>query len=162
MTDTTASKMKEKFWTQLSKSPLVMLELDNLPHSAVPMTAQLDQDAHGAIWFFGSRRGPLARMGPATATFASKDHKLFARFSGVLTQEGSSTILHKLWSNGVSAWFPDGKDSPEVLLMRMDLGEASIWGTEVGALTLTKMLLGVNVEREFKGQHAHTGLGASL
>jgi general stress protein 26 len=160
MTDewTAESKMKEKFWTQLSKSPFVMLELDQVPHSAVPMTAQLDKDAHGAIWFFCSHAAALARLGPATAIFIAKDHKLFARFSGHLTEERSREIVDKHWTNAVSAWFPEGRNSPHILLMRMDLAEASIWDAELGALTLTKMMLGVSVKDEVHGRHVETSL----
>jgi general stress protein 26 len=158
MTATTEPEMKQEFWTQMSASPFVMLELDNAAHSAAPMTAQLDKDAHSAIWFFTSRDGAFARMGPATATFAAKDHALFARFSGRLSEEKSRAVLDKFWTDPVAAWFPEGRDSQRVLLMRMDLGEASIWSAKMGVLAVTKMLLGVNVRDEMKGHHTTTSL----
>jgi general stress protein 26 len=158
MTATTESEIKEQFWNSMSASPFVMLELDNAPHSAAPMTAQLDKDANSAIWFFTARDSALARMGPATATFAAKDHTLFARFSGQLTEEQSRSVLEKHWSNAVAAWFPDGRNSPQVLLMRMELGDASIWSARMGVLTVSKMLLGMNVREEAKIHHAHTSL----
>jgi general stress protein 26 len=158
MTATTESEIKEQFWTSMSASPFVMLELDNAPHSAAPMTAQLDKEAHSALWFFTARDRALAHMGAATATFAAKDHKLFARFSGILTEEKSRSVWEKHWSNAVAAWFPEGKNSPQVLLMRMDLGAASIWSAKMGALAVTKMLLGISVRDEVKGHHTHTSL----
>jgi general stress protein 26 len=97
-------------------------------------------------------------MGPATATFAAKDHTLFARFSGQLIEEQSRSVLEKHWSNAVAAWFPDGKNSPQVLLMRMELGEASLWSAKMGVLAVTKMLLGIDVRDELKGHHANTSL----
>jgi general stress protein 26 len=93
-------------------------------------------------------------MGPATATFVAKDHKLFARFTGHLHEERNRDTFERLWTNPVAAWFPHGKDSPDVLLMRMDLEQVSIWNAEVGALTLTRMLLGLNVRDQMQGQHA--------
>ena len=112
MAATTESEIKEQFWKSMSASPFVMLELDNAPHSAAPMTAQLDKDAHSAIWFFTARDNALAHMGPATATFAAKDHTLFARFSGQLIEEQSRSVLEKHWSSAVAAWFPEGKEFP--------------------------------------------------
>jgi general stress protein 26 len=150
--------MKHEFWTQLNASPFVMLELDEARQRAAPMTAQLDKDAHHAIWFFTSRDGAFARMGPATANFAAKDHTLFARFAGRLSEEKSRAVLEKLWSDAVAAWFPDGKNSPQVLLLRMDLGEASIWNAKMGVMAVTKMLLGIDVRDEMKGHHATTAL----
>jgi general stress protein 26 len=158
MTATAESEMRHEFWTQMSASPFVMLELDNAPHSAAPMTAQLDKDAHSTIWFFTSRAGAFGRMGAATATFVAKDHTLFARFAGRLTEEKRRDILDKFWTDPVAAWFPEGKNSPQVLLLRMELGEASIWDAKMGVLAVTKMLLGIDVRDEMKGHHANTSL----
>jgi general stress protein 26 len=158
MTATDESELKQEFWTQMSASPFVMLELDNAPHSASPMTAQLDEEAHHAIWFFTSRDSAFARMGPATATFVAKNHALFARFSGRLVEEKSRAILDRFWTDAVIAWFPQGKDSPQALLMRMELGEASIWDARMDVLVVTKVVLGMDVRDEMKGHHTDTSL----
>ncbi|MCW1381674.1 pyridoxamine 5'-phosphate oxidase family protein [Novosphingobium sp. KCTC 2891] len=151
-------ELKDKFWKALDASPYVMLQLDKDAESAAPMTAQLDKDAAHAIWFFTSRNNHFAAMGPATATFASKGHDLFARFTGTLVEETSRERLDKEWNNFVEAWFPGGKDDPDLLLMRMDLGKASIWAGEVGALNTVKMALGMDVTDTIKGGFAQTTL----
>jgi general stress protein 26 len=152
------SELKEQFWAHMGDSPIVMLELDHAPHTAAPMTAQLDREADSAIWFFTSRDGPLGRRGAATATFAAKDHTLFTRFAGRLTEEKSRDVLEKLWTNAIAAWFPEGKHSPQVLLLRMDLGKASIWSAKLGVWAWSKMLLGFNVRDGVRGHHTRTSL----
>ena len=77
-------ELRQNFWHELESSSFVMLQRDADPESAAPMTASLDRDAHHAIWFFTGRDNRFAAMGPASATFASKGHDLFARFSGML------------------------------------------------------------------------------
>lgn len=151
-------KMKKDFWKAMSHSPFVMLQLDADADSAAPMTAQLDKDADSAIWFFTYRDNRFAAAGPATATFADKGHDLFARFHGVLTEETSRERLDKQWSKQVEAWFPEGKDDPRLLMLRMDLGDASIWSAELGALATAKMLLGVDVTKDVKGNKLETSL----
>ncbi|WP_239806823.1 pyridoxamine 5'-phosphate oxidase family protein [Croceicoccus hydrothermalis] len=153
-----ADELKHEFWEKMAKSPFVMLQLDADPDSAAPMTAQLDKHADSAIWFFTYRDNRFATMGPATATFASKDHELFARFHGVLSEETSRERLEKEWSNSVEAWFPNGKDDPNLLMMRMDLGDASIWSGELGAITTAKMMLGMDITDDTKGGKAETAL----
>ena len=69
----------------------------------------------------------LAAGGPATCTFAGKDHDLFARFQGTLSEEISRDRFEEEWSNFVSAYFPGGKDDPNLLMLRMDLGAAEIY-----------------------------------
>ncbi|KLI63773.1 pyridoxamine 5'-phosphate oxidase family protein [Aurantiacibacter marinus] len=156
MTDRT--ELKEKFWKALSGSPFVFLQLDSEPDNAVPMTAQLDKDANSTIWFFTTRDHTLAKGGPATATFAGKDHKMFARFSGTLTEETSSDRLDKQWSTIVEAWFPGGKDDPNLLMLRMDLGQAEIWNSDLGFIDNARMLLGFDVRKEAREEHLETTL----
>jgi general stress protein 26 len=151
-------ELKEKFWHALEASSFVMLQRDADPESAAPMTASLDKNANHAIWFFTSRDNRFAAKGPATATFASKGHDLFARFSGLLVEETDKARLDKQWSNFVEAWFPGGKQDPNVLFLRMDLGQAAIWSADQGLLTTAKMALGMDVRDDVKGSYAETTL----
>ncbi len=152
---TSTQQLKNDFWKSLAESPFVFLELDSDPHSAVPMTAQLDKDADSAIWFFTSRDHPLAQGGQATATFAAKGHDIFARFSGVLTQETSRQRLDKQWSRSVEAWFPGGKSDPNLVMLRMDLGTAEIWNSELGFMDTARMLLGFDMRENSRKDHTH-------
>lgn len=151
-------ELKHAFWEAMGDSPFVMLQLDNDPQSAAPMTAQLDADANHAIWFFTTRDNHFAAMGPATATFASKDHRVFARFAGALSEETDRARLDAQWSNFVEAWYPGGKNDPDLLMLRMDLGDASIWSGEAGALNTVKMALGMNVTDTMQGGYTQTRL----
>ena len=156
MSDT--QELKFKFWKALADSPFLFIQLDSDPHTAVPMTAQLDKDANHAIWFFTSKDHAFASGGPATATFAGKGHDMFARFSGTLTEETSLDRLEKQWSPMVEAWFPGGKSDPALLMLRMDLGEAEIWNSDFGFIDNTRMLLGFDVREEAAEEHTETTL----
>lgn len=156
MSDTT--ELKHKFWKALSASPFLFLHLDQDPDGAVPMTAQLDEDAHGTIWLFTSRENALATGGPATAIFAAKDHQMFARFKGTLLEETSRERLDKEWSPMIEAWFPQGKDDPNLLLLRMELGAAEIWNSDLGFVDNVKMLLGFDTRADAKREHTQTTL----
>jgi general stress protein 26 len=153
-----ATDLKAKFWQAMTQSSLVMLQLDEDQDSAAPMTAQLDKDANSAIWFFTGRNSRFGAMGPATATYQSKTHDVFCRFSGVLSEETSRERLDNQWSNFVEAWFPGGKEDPNLLLMRMDLGDASIWAGELGVINTARMMLGMDVTNKIKGGHAEVNL----
>jgi len=157
MTDT--PELKQQFWKSLADSPFLFLQLDADPHTAVPMTAQLDPEADSAIWFFLAKDHTFARGGPATATFSSKGHDMFARFSGVLTNELSRERLDKEWSRQVEAWFPGGKDDPKLLMLRMDLtGGAEIWNADLGMVDGMKINLGVDVRDDAAQEHTETTL----
>ena len=157
-TEADPAELKQKFWKALADSPFVMLQLDADADSAAPMTAQLDEDANHAIWFFTSRSNRFAALGAATATFASKGHEVFARFAGMLEEETSAAVKDAHWNNFVEAWFPGGPNDPDLLMMRMDLGDASIWAGDLGLLATAKMALGMNVRDEAEGSYAETAL----
>ncbi|WP_068075879.1 pyridoxamine 5'-phosphate oxidase family protein [Novosphingobium lentum] len=152
------AEMKEKFWKAMTHSPFVMLQLDHDPDSAAPMTAQLDKDADSAIWFFTSKDGRYASGGAATANFESKGHDVFARFAGTLVEETDRARLDKQWNNFVEAWYPGGKTDPNLLFLRMDLGDASIWSGDMGLLATAKMALGMSVREDASGQYVETAL----
>ena len=156
MSDT--EDLKLKFWKALADSPFLFLQLDKDPHSAVPMTAQLDKHAEHAVWFFTSKNHTFAQLGAATATFAGKGHDMFARFTGTLAVETSRERLEKEWNRTVEAWFPGGKDDPNLLMLRMDLGQAEIWNSDLGFFDDAKMLLGFDVREEGAEEHARTTL----
>ena len=156
MTDT--DRLKQKFWSALADSPFLFLQRDADPHTTIPMTAQLDRQAHGAIWFFHSRTGPLAPGGPATATFVGKGHDLFARFTGTLTEETDRARIDEEWSPAIEAWFPGGKDDPDLMMLRMDLVQAEVWNADLGFIDTAKMLLGFDVRDETADDHTQTAL----
>ncbi|WP_421991200.1 pyridoxamine 5'-phosphate oxidase family protein [Qipengyuania sp.] len=145
--------LKEKFWLALADSPFLFLELDGQSDTSVPMTAQLDKDANSAIWFFTSKGSSFAKLGKATASFAGKDHDMFARFDGMLSVETSKQRFDQFWNNFVEAWYDGGKDDPDILFLRMDLGDAEIWSGELGMLNTAKMALGMNVRDEAEERH---------
>lgn len=156
MSDT--EELKQKFWKALDDSPMLFLQLDSDPHSAVPMTAQLDKHANSAIWFFTGKNNTLAQGGPATATFSSKGNEMFARFSGTLVTETSRERLDKQWNSVIEAWFPGGKDDPNLLMLRMDLGRAELWNSDLGLIDNTKMLLGFDTREDAREEHTETTL----
>ena len=134
--------------------PFLFLQLDGQSATAVPMSPQLDKDANSSIWFFTHTKSDIAKLGRATATFESKGHEVFARFGGTLTRETSKERFDQFWSNFVEAWYEGGKDDPNILFLRMDLGDAEIWNGDLGLLTTAKMALGKTVVDEAEEKHA--------
>lgn len=147
------AELKEKFWKALADSPYLFLELTGQSVTAVPMSPQLDKDANSAIWFFTHTKSAFAALGPATATFQSKGHDMFARFDGTLSRETSQERFNQFWNNFVEAWYDGGKDDPDLLFLRMDLGTAEIWNGDMGLLNTAKMALGVTVHDEAEERH---------
>ena len=146
-------KLKTKFWKALDDSPFLMLQLNNRSETASPMTAQLDKDANSSVWFYTHTKSAFASLGSVTATFEAKGHDMFARFDGTLVKETSKERFDQFWNNFVEAWYDGGKDDPDILFLRMDLGQAEIWDGDIGLLNTAKMALGAYVEDDAEERH---------
>lgn len=145
---------QETFWKAFEESPFIMMRLDGAHEHAVPMTAQLDRDAHHAIWFFLASDNRLAAGGAAMGQVATKGHDVFACISGVLVEETDKAVREKHWNKFVEAWFPNGKDDPSVLMHRFDIKDSEVWTSDVSVKGKFKMLVGLPVDPKDTGNHA--------
>ncbi|MBW4331679.1 pyridoxamine 5'-phosphate oxidase family protein [Stakelama sp. CBK3Z-3] len=148
----TAEQVKHDFWKKLADSPFVMLGLKDNQHSE-PLTAQLDKDQVDTIYFFVAKDNRAARGGPAMVQFVSKGHDFFACISGTAKLSDEPGMIDKLWSKQVEAWFPGGKNDPNLALLRFDIGTAEMWETDISLGGKLKMLFGGTIKSDEMGEH---------
>ena len=160
-------RLRETFWEELKDSPFVMLGLQGVDDSMTrPMTAQVDrQDGAstsegGQIYFFASRSEDLVKgLGQsrrAVATFASKGHRLFASIHGTLELSSDRGVIDRLWNPVIASGYKDGRDDPELALIRFDATSVDIWEATPGATlkaAALKMLFNVDPGREQQDEH---------
>ncbi len=126
-------EIEEKIWSALKDSPFIMLGIEGARDGASqPMTAlfeDADRDA-GRLWIFTAKDHDLTRaMGQsnrAMASYAAKDHGLFASLRGALQIANDPAAIDRLW-NPIIAQYYEGKDVPKLALVRFDLDVAKIW-----------------------------------
>lgn len=152
------SEIRERFWSEMTNSPFLMVGLNGSHEHSVPMTAQLDKNANHAFWFYTSKDNRLAPGGPAMAQFSAKDHYLFACIAGTLTPENDPAVIDRYWSKEVEAWYPGGRNDPNLLMLRFDLGTAEIWRADMTLKGVFKQLFGGDVTKEMQGKHAEIAL----
>ncbi|MGJ3649527.1 pyridoxamine 5'-phosphate oxidase family protein [Sphingomonas sp. GlSt437] len=136
------AKILDQFLRELRSSPFVMIGLDDTPDHSQPMTAQLLDDEQHRWWFFTSRSNRLSIGGPAMAQFVAKGHDFFACVHGTLSESTDRDVIDRLWSNQVAAWFPGGKDDPDLLLLRYDLDSAEMWKADAGLVSAVTQVFG--------------------
>ena len=146
-------ELEEKFWNALKSDRTVMLGLDGVEdgHSR-PMTAQAENQ-QSPLWFFTSKDNGLVKHldqgRRAIASFASKDHYLFASINGSLHVDNDSEVIDRLWNPFVAAWYT-GKDDPKLVLLRLDAEHAEVWLNESSLLAGVKMALGIHPKKDYK------------
>jgi len=158
----TPPELEAKFWKALKSDMTMMIGLDGSKIIPRPMTAQLEGDTGGPIWFFTAKDTELVRGGAggdrATATFVSKGHDLFATVQGKLHVDNDRAVIDRLWNRFVAAWFEGGKDDPKLTLLRFDPDQAEIWLDASSVVSGIKMLLGYDPKEEYKDNVAKVDL----
>jgi general stress protein 26 len=145
-----------KFLEKLRSSPFVMIGLIDGEHSE-PMTAQIDDDQPNTLFFFAGRDNRIAKGGDAMAQFVGKGHDFFACLAGSVTTENDPAQIDKLWNNQVEAWFPGGKQDPNLTLLRFDIDSAELWETDISISGRVKMLFGGTIHGDESSSHAVVG-----
>ena len=94
----------------------------------------------------------------AIATFTSKGHDLFATVHGSVRMDNDRAVIDRLWNRYVAAWYPGGKDDPNLALLRLDPEGAEIWLDASSMMAGIKMLLGADPKKEFQDNVAKVSL----
>lgn len=100
-----------------------------------PMAMQ-EVEPDGNLWFFASR----ASRKVAHVAANPQVNVSTAGSSSWVSLTGHAVVIddleekRRLWNAVVEAWFPDGPDDPDVVLMRVDAASAEYWDTPGGRL----------------------------
>lgn len=160
----TSAELEAKFWKALKADRTALLGLSKgAGGHAQPMTAQIEGDEGGPIWFFSASNVDLVQaIGSGESAFlhfAAKGHDLFASVEGRLAIDNDRATIERLWNPFVAAWFEGGKDDPELRLLRFEPGNAQIWLNENSLFAGVKMLLGSDPKEDYKDKVAELDLG---
>lgn len=115
---------------------LFATDLDQRPIPSRPMTVQ-EVDSEGNIWFLSSaesEKNDSLLKDPKVQLFFQKpgDQKYLSVFGRGYVYTDRATIEDK-WSQMANAWF-DGKDDPNVTVLRVAPESSYYWDTKAGKL----------------------------
>ena len=154
------TQLKHDLWKRMSQSPFLMVGLIGSGEHSEPRTAQLDKDEVDTLWFFIGKDNRIAKGGQAMAQFVSKGHDYFACMKGEARVQNDRAMIDKLWSKQTEAWFPGGKDDPNLALLRLDIDSAELWETDLALSGRLKMLFGGTIRASESSSHARVGTTA--
>ncbi len=101
---------------------------------ARPMMAQnpgKEARFDGTLWFFtakDSRKADEIRANPqALLTYADTGSQNYVSISGRAFVETNQTKVDELWTDMAKVWFPEGREDPNLVLIRFEVEEAEFW-----------------------------------
>lgn len=158
-------ELTEKFWKSLHSDRTFMLGVDGAENGHFrPMTAILEHEIGGPIWIFTSQDGAVTKAirnmpKRAMAAYSAKGHDLFATIHGTIQLDMDREMIDKLWNPYIAAWFEEGKDDPNLALLRFDAQRGEIWLNENSLWAGVKMLFGADPKEEYRDKVAKVALG---
>jgi general stress protein 26 len=149
MTQTLSNaEVQDRLWKAVEDHHTGMLGLIHDSHHFQPMTAFLERDTN-TLWFFTRKDTDLAQAvtGGGDAAFIFLDRKLQACIDGRISLAHDPERIDRYWNAHVAAWYPEGKDDPQLTLLRLDVTEAAVWITEGGLLKYAFELAKANASK---------------
>jgi general stress protein 26 len=113
-----------------------------------PMQTQ-QTEFGGTLWFFTQASShkvhEIDREHRVNLSYADSAGNRYVSVSGLATLVRDRAKIDEMWSPALKAWFPDGRDDPEVALLRVDVSRAEYWDAPSSKLVklvgFTKALL---------------------
>jgi general stress protein 26 len=126
---------------------LFTTQLTQVPLSTRPMSA-MGTDEDGSIWFFSvksSDKNEHVLADPRVQLFFSNPSSSeFLSIYGTASITEDRDKIEKYWKPTIKAWFQNGKDDPEISLIKVAPEEAYYWDTKNNkAISMLKILTSV-------------------
>jgi len=96
---------------------------------ARPM-AIADTEKNGAIWFITDRESAKVHEienDTRVLVVAQRDRDVYLSIVGAASLVIDRAQVDRIWNDKFTVWFPDGKNDPEIALIRVESLEAEYW-----------------------------------
>ena len=130
---------REKLYDMIKSVKIAMMttvEGNGTLHTR-PMANQ-EADASGDLWFFAHKgsavEGEIGGNSQVALGFAEPGGSDWVALSGTATLSTDRATIHDKWNEILSAWFPKGKDDPDIVLIRVNPHQGEFWDTKSGLL----------------------------
>lgn len=133
MIDIADKDLKEKFWDRLKDCRTGMLVVDG---RAVPMSHSADENKR-ELWFITAKGTYMTEHADGTEAvyiLCNDKEGIYASLAGRLTPETNPQKLEEYWSFVADAWYEDGKQDPDVQLLKLSLEDGEVWTAKNGAV----------------------------
>lgn len=126
-----SKEYKEKIWTIIKKIKVcMMITEDDGDLRGRPMHI-VQEDYDGTLWFFTARDSQKVDEAQdeqnVCLVFSDVKHETYVSLSGSAHLTQNPALIEKFWNPNVAAWFPKGKNDPNVALLEIKIHKGEHW-----------------------------------
>ncbi|GAB4032051.1 pyridoxamine 5'-phosphate oxidase family protein [Spirosoma jeollabukense] len=115
---------------------LTTLEPDGDFHTRPMATHEIEAD--GTMWFFtydnSNKVNEIRQNDRISLGFADPDSEVFVSTSGYAEVVKDQAKIDQLWSDMLKTWFPNGKDDPNLALLKVTTHAGEYWDRPGGKM----------------------------
>lgn len=92
----------------------------------------------GIIWFFtgyeSGKSHEIKNDSHVNLSYSDPDDELYVSVSGRASLSRDKSKIDELWNPALKAWFPDGKEDPNIGLIKVAIEKAEYWDAPNSAM----------------------------
>jgi general stress protein 26 len=129
--DMLTPQQQNQLWTRIKPIKCGMLTTWNGEFLHARPMQHVNNDFEGELLYFTALHSAKAdetkKYDDVCVTYADTDKSTYVSISGEAELIQDRSLIEKHWNMFVEAWFPEGKDSPEVAMLRIRPYRAEYW-----------------------------------
>ena len=126
------SEAMAKIWDLIRDVKVAMLTTSGTQGElrSRPMASQ-ESDFDGSLWFLSRQQSgkieEIENGSRVSLTYVNNDRHAYVALSGTADLSKAPERIDELWKPIDAAWFPQGKDDPDIIAIKVTIEEAEYW-----------------------------------
>ncbi|KKO48802.1 pyridoxamine 5'-phosphate oxidase [Arsukibacterium sp. MJ3] len=148
---------KQKIWDLIKNIKTAMLTTHHGGELRSRPMVLVQNEYDGTLWFYtdlvSEKVLELESDNHVCVSFSDPDQQVYVSLTGVGQAIRDKTLIDKYWGPFVAAWFPKGKDSPNVGMLEIKIVKGEHWDSNS-----SKMMKSIKtVHAKIKGEQPDLG-----
>lgn len=124
-------KDADTLWALMKPTQFAMLTTEDDGHLRARPMAASQKDFDGTLWFFtrasSGKVEEVREDQQVGVTYADPSAQNYVSLSGRASIVRDKAAIDAHWSEILTTWFPEGKDGPDVALLKVEVEQAEYW-----------------------------------
>ena len=103
-----------------------------------PMATQKMEEFDGTVWFLtqagSGKLGEIKDDAHVSLIYADSGDAKYVTLKGTASTSRDKAKIHEMWNPMYKAWFPEGEEDPNIMVLRVDVTEAEFWEASASRL----------------------------